>query len=220
MNIESPGMPYNFSDLEPAMSRDTLVFHLLRHQRVCFDRMSAMLRGSELEAASLEEIIRVTERNPSQHALYRYAAEVWNHNMFWLSMRPGGGGAASGAVGEQIRARFGCYENFVRAFKDAANMHFGSGWLWLVWRAGSLEIVTTSNAGTPLVRGDTALLGLDLWEHAYYLDHQNRRGAYVSAFLEDLVNWEHANRTLAELGGAEGRAQRPRVTREVERVHA
>lgn len=221
MNIESPGMPYNFSDLEPAMSRDTLVFHLLRHQRVCFDRMSAMLRGSELEAASLEEIIRITERNPSQHALYRYAAEVWNHNLFWLSMRPGGGGAASGAVGEQIRARFGSYENFIREFKDAANAHFGSGWLWLVWRAGSLEILTTNNAGTPLVRGDTALLGLDLWEHAYYLDHQNRRGAYVSAFLEDLVNWEHANRTLAELQSAtEVRTPRPRMAREVEHVHA
>jgi superoxide dismutase, Fe-Mn family len=198
MNIESPVLPYNFSDLEPAMSRDTLVFHFLRHQRVCFDRMQAMVRGTQLETLPLEELIRVTERNPAQHAVYRYAAEVWNHNFYWHSMRPKGGGTATGPIGEALRARFGSQERFAREFKDAAGAHFGSGWLWLVWRGGALEIVTTSNAGTPLVRGDVALLGLDLWEHAYYLDHQNRRNAYVSAFLEELANWEFANRHLAE----------------------
>jgi Fe-Mn family superoxide dismutase len=136
-------------------------------------------------------------------------------------MRPRGGGAASGLVGELIRTRFGSYECFVHEFKEAASGHFGSGWLWLVWRAGSLEIVATSNAATPLVRGDTALLALDLWEHAYYLDHQNRRSAYVNMFLEDLVNWEHANRALAELDIApEVPAPRPRMVMEVERVGA
>jgi superoxide dismutase, Fe-Mn family len=199
MNVESPRIPYNFSDLEPAMSRDTLVFHSLRHERVCFDRMLAMVHGTELEALSLEELIRVTERNPTQHTVYRYAAEVWNHNAFWRSMRPRGGGAPHGLIAEHLRARFGSHERFVRDFKEAAGAHFGSGWLWLVWRAGAPEIVTTSNAGTPLVRGDTVLLALDLWEHAYYLDYQNRRGAYVSVFLDELVNWEFANRTLGEL---------------------
>jgi superoxide dismutase, Fe-Mn family len=198
MNIESPVLPYNFSDLEPALSRDTLVFHFLRHQRVCFDRMQAMVRGTQLESLPLEELIRVTERNPSQHAVYRYAAEVWNHDFYWHSMRPKGGGTASGPIGEAVRARFASQERFAREFKDAASAHFGSGWLWLVWRGGALEIITTSNAGTPLVRGDVALLGLDLWEHAYYLDHQNRRSAYVTAFLEELVNWEFANARLAE----------------------
>lgn len=212
MNIESPGIPYNFSDLEPAMSRDTLVFHSLRHQRVCFDRMAALVRGTDLETLSLEELIRTTERNPAQHALYRYAAEVWNHNVFWRSMRPRGGGAPHGLVGEHLGARFGSHEHFVREFKEAAGAHFGSGWLWLVWRRGALEIVTTVNAGTPLVRGDTALLALDLWEHAYYLDYQNRRGAYVSTFLEELVNWDFANRTLAELlANGETRAARRRA---------
>jgi len=115
-------------------------------------------------------------------------------------MHPGGGGPATGLVGERLRERFGSHERFVREFTDAAGAHFGSGWLWLVWRAGTLEILTTSNAGTPLVRGDVPLLALDLWEHAYYLDHQNRRSAYVNAFLEELVNWETASRTLAELG--------------------
>ena len=207
VNIESPAMPYNFADLEPAMSRDTLVFHFLRHQRVCFDRMRALVRGTELESLDLVELIRVTERNPAQHALYRYAAEVYNHNLYWKSMHPRGGGPATGLVGERLRERFGSHERFVREFSEAAGAHFGSGWLWLVWRAGTVEILTTSNAGTPLVRGDVALLALDLWEHAYYLDHQNRRSAYVAAFLEDLVNWETASRTLAELGaGSETRA--------------
>jgi superoxide dismutase, Fe-Mn family len=197
--IVEPRIPYNFADLEPAMSRDTLVFHFLRHQRVCYDRMLGLARGTEFEPLSLEELVRVTERNPVHHTLYRYAAEVWNHDLFWRSMRPRGGGAPAGLVSQHLGARFGSYERFTREFRDAASAHFGSGWLWLVWRAGTLEIVTTSNAGTPLVRGDTALLALDLWEHAYYLDHQNRRSAYVSTFLEELVSWEDANRVLASL---------------------
>ena len=218
MNIEPPAMPYDFADLEPAMSRDTLVFHFLRHQRVCFDRMLAMVRGGELEALPLDELIRVTERNPAQHLLYRYAAEVWNHNLFWRSMRPRGGGAAHGAVGEHIRTRFGSYEHFAREFKEAAGAQFGSGWLWLVWRDDALEIVATSNAGTPLVRGDTAILALDLWEHAYYLDHQNRRAAYVTSFLEELVDWDFANRTLANLAvSSEARAAHVRIVPETDR---
>jgi Fe-Mn family superoxide dismutase len=199
MDVETPELPYSFSDLEPAMSRDTLVFHVLRHQRVCFGRLLAMQRGTELEKLSLEELIRVTACNPTQLALFRIAAEVWNHNVFWRSMRPRGGGAPYGLIGEQLRARFGSHERFVRELKEAATTHFGSGWLWLVWRDGAPAIVTTANAGTPLVRGDPVLLALDLWEHAYYLDHQNRRGVYVSTFLDELVNWDFANRTLAEV---------------------
>ena len=128
MNIESPAMPYNFADLEPAISRDTLVFHFLRHQRVCFDRMVAMVRGTELEPLSLTELIRATERNPARHALYRYAAEVYNHNLYWDSMRPRGGGPATGLVGEYLRERFGAHERFVREFTEAASAHFGNRW--------------------------------------------------------------------------------------------
>jgi Fe-Mn family superoxide dismutase len=216
MNIE-PSIPYNFADLEPAMSRDTLVFHFLRHQRVCYDRMVALARGTEFETLELEELVRATESNPAHHVLYRHAAEVWNHDLFWRSMRPRGGGAPSGLMAQHITARFGTYERFTREFRDAASAHFGSGWLWLVWRAGTLQIVATSNAGTPLVRGDTALLALDLWEHAYYLDHQNRRSAYVNTFLEELVSWEDASRTLATATAAsESRAAwRVRVTEEL-----
>jgi len=217
MHIESPAIPYNFSDLEPAISRDTLVFHFLRQQRGCYDRMLASVRGTQLEELSLEELIRVTERNPAQHAIYRYAAEVWNHNLYWHSMRPGGGGAAHGLMADYVRARYGSQERFSREFRETAAAHFGSGWLFVVVRDGTLEITTTSNAGTPLVRGDSALLALDLWEHAYYLDHQNRRSAYVSAFLEELVDWDCANAVLARLG-EEPRVARPRSTALVARA--
>ncbi len=199
MNIQSPALPYDFSDLEPAMSRDSVVFHFLRHQRVCFDRMRALARDTALEELPLEELIRVTERSPAHRALYRYAAEVWNHNLLWRSMRPRGGGPAQGRIGEALASRFGSFERFAQKWKAAASAHFGSGWLWLVWRSGAPEILVTHNAQTPLTRGEPALLALDLWEHAYYLDHQNRRAAYVTTFLDELVSWEFANSVLAEL---------------------
>lgn len=212
MNIASPAIPYDFAELEPAMSRDTVVFHFLRHQRVCYDRMRTLVRGTGLEQLSLEELIRLTERSPVHHALYRYAAEVWNHNVFWRSMCPGGGGAPRGRIAEELRKRFGSYERFTYKLKSAASAHFGSGWLWLVWRGGAPEIIVTHNAGTPLARGEAVLLALDLWEHAYYLDHQNRRAAYVATFLDDLVSWELANGVLEELGRAtQIGAQRPRA---------
>ena len=199
MNVESPAMPYNFSDLEPAMSRDSVVFHFLRHQRVCYDRLRLLIRDTALADLSLEELIRATEGNPAQHAVFRWAAEVWNHNLYWRSMRSRGGGSAHGPVAEQIRIRFGSFERFAQEFRETAHEHFGSGWIWLVWREETLQIVSTANASTPLVRGDVALLALDLWEHAYYLDFQNRRAAYVNAFLEDLVDWDCANQTLIKL---------------------
>ena len=210
MNIASPAMPYDFSDLEPAMSRDALVFHFLRHQRVCYDRMRTLVRGTGFEGLPLEDLIRSTDRSPTHRTLHRYAAEVWNHNLFWRSMRPHGGGEAAGRVGEELRRRFGSYERFSREVQSAASAHFGSGWLWLVWRRGAPEIVVTHDAGTPLLRGEPVLLALDLWEHSYYIDHQNRRAAYVHAFLDELVNWELANGVLAERA-CEPQAAMPRA---------
>jgi len=218
MRVESPQIPYNFADLEPAMSRDTLVFHFLHHQRDCFDRMLSMVRGTELETLPLAELVCACERDPERRVLFRHAAEVWNHDLYWRSMRPGGGGAPHGLIGEHIAARFGTYERFARELKEAAASVFGSGWLWLVQSADELEIVLTRDADSPLLRGDTALLALDLWEHAYYLEHQNRRGAYVDTFLEELVNWDFANRVLAGLAAdAEARPVRSRAVSEVHR---
>lgn len=200
MGIELPEIPYNFADLEPVLSRDALLFHFLHQQRVCFDRMQPMIRGTELDGLALEEIVRATERDPARRVLHRCAAEVWSHTVYWQSMRPRGGGNAHGAVAECIRRRFGSFERFSQKFKDTAKSQFGSGWLWLIWHKNSVEILATANARTPLAKVDAVLLGLDLWEHAYYLDYQNRRAAYVNSFLEDLVNWDFANHTLARLG--------------------
>jgi superoxide dismutase, Fe-Mn family len=199
MNIETPALPYNFAALEPAMSRDTLVFHLLRYQRGCLEQLQAMLRGTALAALPLEELLELTEAYPALRGVHRFAAEVWNHDLFWRSMRPGGGGAAHGPIGEHIDGCFGGYGRFVDEFRRRARAHFGSGWLWLVARGAQLEIMVTGDSGTPLAAGAWPLLALDLWEHAYYLDHQDRRGAYITAFLEQLVNWDFANRRLADL---------------------
>jgi superoxide dismutase, Fe-Mn family len=198
MNILLSTLPYDLTALEPAMSADTLVFHLSQHRRDGFDRTTALIRGTELDSLPLEELVRVTARTPGRRTVYQCAAETWNHNFFWKSMRPGGGGAAYGLIGERIGAHFGGYEEFVREFKSSAAGLFGNGWLWVTLKDGAIQIVTTANADTPIVYGQTPLLALDLWEHAYYLDHQNRRSAYVTAFLEELVDWDCANRILQE----------------------
>ena len=202
MSIEVPEIPYNFADLEPVISRDALLFHFMHQQRMCSDRLQPLLRGSELEALPLEAVVRATERDPARRALHRCAAEVWSHTVYWQSLHPRGGGSARGAVGECIRRSFGSSERFAREFREAAKAHFGSGWIWLVWRRDAVQVITTHNAATPLCRADAVLLGFDLWEHAYYLDYQNRRAAYVHAILEDLVNWDFANRVLAQAGAA------------------
>src|SRR6185437_13049743 len=178
------------------MSADTLVFHFSQHQRGDFAQTAALIRGTELDRLSLEELVRTTARTLGGRMIYQRAAEVWNHNFFWNSMRPAGGGAARGLIAECIDAHFGNYEAFVREFKNAAAALFGNGWLWVTLKDCVIEILTTSNADTPLVRGHTPLLALDLWEHAYYLDHQNRRSAYVTTFLDELVDWDCANRIL------------------------
>jgi Fe-Mn family superoxide dismutase len=216
MSIALPEIPYNFADLEPAVSRDALLFHFLHHQRVCFDRMQHLLRGTPFEELALEELVRATEADPAQRELHRCAAEVWNHATYWQSMHPRGGGSARGMVAELVTRGFGSYERFTHAFRDAARAHFASGWLWLVWRKGSVQVITTRDAGSPLARCDAVLLGLDLWEHAYYLDHQNRRAAYVNAFLEDLVNWDFANRQLARAGATAESRPRPLPPRAVQ----
>jgi superoxide dismutase, Fe-Mn family len=166
--ITPPTLPYDFADLEPAMSADTLVFHFSQHQRGDFAQTAALIRGTELDRLPLEEVVRTTARTPGGPMIYQRAAEVWNHNFFWKSMRPAGGGAARGLIAECIDAHFGNYEAFVREFKNAAAALFGNGWLWVTLKD----------------------------EHAYYLDHQNRRSAYVATFLDELVDWDCANRIL------------------------
>lgn len=197
-SIAHPEIPYDFGALEPAMSRDTLWFHFSQHQHACFDRTVALVQGTELEHLALEDLLRATARAPGRRPVFRHAAASWNHDFFWKSMRPGGGGEARGLIGRCIRARYGDYPNFVRKFKDAAAGVFGNGWLWVTWKAGAIRIVASGSGSTPIIHGHTPLLVLDLWEHAYYLDHQNRRSVYVATFLDELVDWDFANRNLQQ----------------------
>ena len=185
-------LPYAENGLEPYISARTLGFHYGKHHRGYVDNLNKLISGTPLAGLSLEKIVAETAGKPDKTAVFNNAAQVWNHDFFWRSMRPGGGGAPAGALKEAIEASFGSFEEFKKAFTAAGTGQFGSGWAWLVQDSGRLEIVATSNADTPAAHGQNALLTCDVWEHAYYLDYQNRRKDFVEVFLEHLANWEFA----------------------------
>ena len=193
MSIEFPDLPYAIDALEPHITANTLQFHYGKHHRAYVDKLNAAIVGSDYDGHSLEAIVAAAHK-ASDTAVFNNAAQAWNHTFLWHSMSPEGGGEPSGALAAAIDARFGDLDGFRVAFKSAALSNFGSGWTWLVRTADGLDIVNTGNADTPLVEELTPLLTLDVWEHAYYLDYQNKRGAYVDAFLASLVNWEFAAR--------------------------
>lgn len=195
MNLTLPPLPYALDALEPHVSRNTLAVHHGRHHAAYVDKARALVQGTALESATLEDIVRKSAAD-SDPRLFNAAAQAWNHAFLWQCMRAGGGGAASGAVAELIRRDFGSHEAFGKAFSTAAADQFASGWAWLVLDGGRLRIVTTSNAATPLTMPQTPLLTLDVWEHAYYLDYQNRRADYIAAFLAHLVDWSFVERNL------------------------
>ena len=194
MAFELPALPYPDTALEPHYSQKTFSFHHGKHHRAYVDNLNKLVAGSPLETKSLEEIIRETAGNPEKTAIFNNAAQVWNHTFFWDSMKPGGGGAPGGELGEKLAATFGSLEGFVDQFKAAAAARFGSGWVWLVADNGELRITSTPNAEQPVAPGVTPLLVVDVWEHAYYLDYQNRRPDFVQAFFDKLVNWGFAAR--------------------------
>ena len=154
--------------------------------------------SSDLASKSLEEIIHASAGDAAKAGIFNNAAQVWNHTFFWHSMKPGGGGKPTGAIADKIAADLGGYEKFAEEFKKAAATQFGSGWAWLVVKDGKLAIMKTGNADTPLVHGATPLLTIDVWEHAYYLDYQNRRPDFIQSYLDNLVNWDFANANLAK----------------------
>jgi Fe-Mn family superoxide dismutase len=202
MTIALPPLPYDYDALEPVISSATLKLHHGTHHRGYIEKLNALIKGSELEAADLETIVRRSAAQTDASAVGRYifnhAAQAWNHAFFWNSLRPKqrGGGAPRGALAARIAAEFGDERQFARAFKSAALGVFGSGWAWLVAEQGELRIVTTANADTPIVHAQTPLLVLDVWEHAYYLDYQSRRDAYSAAVVDQLLNWEFAQRNF------------------------
>jgi Fe-Mn family superoxide dismutase len=192
MSIEFPSLPYDIDALEPHISAKTFEYHHGKHHKAYVDKLNAAIAGTGYENQSLEMIVAASH-DAADTAVFNNAAQAWNHTFLWHSMSPDGGGNPSGSLAEAINGRFGDLESFKSQFKAAAMGQFGSGWVWLVRKGEAVEIVTTGNAETPLTdAGLTPLLTLDVWEHAYYLDYQNKRDAYIDAFLAELINWDFA----------------------------
>ncbi|MDJ0683084.1 MAG: superoxide dismutase [Alphaproteobacteria bacterium] len=197
MPFELPALPYAQDALEPHITANTLSFHHGKHHNTYVTNLNNLTKDTDMADQSLEEIMKATAGDASKAGVFNNAAQVWNHTFFWHSMSPNGGGAPTGAIAEKIEADFGGYDKFVEAFKAAATTQFGSGWAWLVLDGGVLKATKTGNADSPLAHGQTPILTLDVWEHAYYLDFQNRRPDYIGTFLDSLVNWDFANQNLA-----------------------
>ncbi|BBK43753.1 superoxide dismutase [Allostella vacuolata] len=196
MAFELPPLPYAPNALEPHMSANTFSFHHAKHHQAYVTNLNNLIKDTPLADKSLEEIIQATAADASKAGVFNNAAQVWNHTFFWNSMKPSGGGAPSGDLAAKIDAAFGSLAKFKEEFKAAAVGQFGSGWAWLVLDGSDLKIVKTGNAGTPMTSGQKALLTVDVWEHAYYLDYQNRRPDFVQTFLDHLVNWDFAAKNL------------------------
>lgn len=192
-----PALPYADNALEPVISAQTIGFHLGKHHRGYVDNLNRLVAGGEFADQPLEKIVLATAGKPAQAAIFNNAAQVWNHNFYWNSLSPKGGGKPPAALLPRIEASFGSLDALRKELAATTVSQFGSGWGWLVLDAGKLKVVRTSNAELPLTAGLKPLLTLDVWEHAYYLDYQNRRADYVNAVLDKLINWEFA---LANLG--------------------
>jgi len=199
-HIELPPLPYAQDALAPVISAETLSFHYGKHHKAYVDNLNKLVAGTDLAETPLEKVITSVAGKADKAGVFNNAAQIWNHTFFWNSLKPGGGGAPTGAVSKAIDASFGSFDNFKKEFTNAAMTQFGSGWAWLVADKGQLKVTKTPNAETPLTTGQTALLTVDVWEHAYYLDYQNRRADFVAAVIDKLLNWEFANANLARAG--------------------
>ena len=187
-----PPLPYRQDALAPHMSKETLEYHYGKHHQAYVTKLNELIEGTEFEALALEEIIR-----KSTGGVFNNAAQVWNHTFFWNCMRPGGGGEPAGGLARAIAAKWGSYAAFKDSFSKSAVDNFGSGWTWLVKKGdGTVDIVNTSNAATPLTTTDKPLMTIDVWEHAYYIDYRNARPKFVETFLASLVNWDFAARNF------------------------
>jgi Fe-Mn family superoxide dismutase len=192
MQHQLPALPYALDALQPHISKETLEFHYGKHHQAYVTNLNNLIKGSEFENVSLEDIIR-----KSSGGVFNNAAQIWNHTFYWHSLSPKGGGKPSGDLAKAIDAKFGSFDEFKKQFSAAAVGTFGSGWAWLVkHKDGTVAIESTSNAATPLTTDSRPLLTCDVWEHAYYIDYRNRRPDYVAAFW-NLVNWEFAAKNFA-----------------------
>jgi Fe-Mn family superoxide dismutase len=187
-----PALPYAENALEPVITAKTLSFHYGKHHKTYVDNLNKLIAGTEYASLSLEKIITSTAGKPERTAIFNNAAQTWNHTFYWKSMTPKGGGEPPTALKKKIEAAFGSVDACKKEFASAAVSQFGSGWAWLVLDGGVLKVVKTANADDPLTTTMKPLLTIDVWEHAYYLDCQNRRADYVNAVLDKLINWEFA----------------------------
>jgi superoxide dismutase, Fe-Mn family len=189
-----PTLPYATDALAPHMSKETFEYHYGKHHQAYVTNLNNLIKGTEFENLGLEDIVRKAPAG----GIFNNAAQVWNHTFFWNSLKPNGGGTPTGALADAINAKWGSFDAFKEAFTKSAVGNFGSGWTWLVKKAdGSLDIVNTSNAGTTLTGADKALLTVDVWEHAYYIDYRNARPKFIETFLNALANWEFAAKNFA-----------------------
>ena len=195
MALELPPLPYAQDALEPHISANTLGFHHGKHHNAYVTKCNELVAGTDLDDATAADIAKAAHEK-GDGGLFNQAAQAWNHAFYWHSMSPTGGGAPTGDLADKIKEDFGSYDAFCEAFKTAGATQFGSGWAWLVLDGGKLAVEKTPNAGTPLVDGKIPLITMDVWEHAYYLDYQNRRPDYMGAFLGSLFNWDFANANL------------------------
>lgn len=188
MQHELPKLPYAMDALAPHISKETFEFHYGKHHQAYVTNLNGLIKGTEFENSTLEEIIK-----KSSGGVFNNAAQVWNHTFFWHSMKPAGGGKPAGALAVAIDKKWGSFDAFKEAFTKSAVGNFGSGWTWLVKKAdGSVDLVNTSNAATVLTTADKALLTIDVWEHAYYIDYRNARPKFVETFLNSLASWDFA----------------------------
>jgi Fe-Mn family superoxide dismutase len=191
MNFEVEALPYAKDALAPAMSEETLNFHYEKHHKGYMTKLKAAIEGTPDAEKSLEDFVK-----SASGGNFNNAAQVWNHTFFWKGMKPNGGGAPTGKVADLITKSFGSYDGFKEQWIAKASAQFGSGWAWLVLDGGEGKIVTTGNAETPLTTAAKPLITIDVWEHAYYIDHRNDRAAFIKVWLDKLVNWDFANANL------------------------
>jgi len=200
-SIEYPALPYADNVLEPYISANTLSFHYGKHHKAYVDNAIKLIKGTDFENMPIEDIIKKTAGNPDQVGIFSNVAQAWNHSFYWKSMKPNGGGKPKGDLAKWIDISFDNFDKFREEFANAAATQFGSGWAWLAVNKDKmhLKVVKTANADTPLSKGDIPLLAIDVWEHAYYLDYQNRRKDYINDYLEHLVNWDFAEEHLGAI---------------------
>ena len=190
MAFELPSLPYEKDALAPYMSSETLDFHHGKHHQTYVTNLNNLVKDSDMQDASLEDIVVKSSKDSSMAGIFNNAGQHWNHILFWQCMKPNGGGAMPSELENRINSDFGSVDQFKEAFVQAGTTQFGSGWAWLAIDNGKLIVTKSANASNPLVDGMKPILGCDVWEHSYYIDYRNKRPDYLKAFLDNLVNWE------------------------------